>query len=261
MNVLGKNVDSPLKYAPQLLMPITREVGRRQLANNLCEQMKGVDIWHCYELSWSIPEGGISQYIGVITIDANSAKTVESKSLKLYLNSLNHHEFASNIEATATITKDLFNVLGTVPKIDLIKPEKLGCMTSALVGKRLTLNTKQGRVTINGEGSQANKNQYIWSGLRSLCPVTNQPDWATVLIDAGNQSLKTEHLTKVLMTVQNHQGFHEQCIEQIFCGLLSETRISNLQIAGFFQRRGGIDITPWRSNQPMNFPTFRLHRQ
>ena len=96
--------------------------------------------------------------------------------------------------------------------------------------------------------------------LRSLCPVTAQPDWGSLSIRYSGREIDRGSLSQYLSGYRNHQGFHEQCVEQIFSDLMTLAPDS-LQVAAFYQRRGGIDITPWRSSVPLAMTPQRLGRQ
>ncbi len=96
--------------------------------------------------------------------------------------------------------------------------------------------------------------------LRSLCPVTAQPDWASLSIRYSGREMDRRSLSRYLSGYRNHQGFHEQCVEQIFSDLMI-LEPDSLQVAAFYQRRGGIDITPWRSSVPLAVTPQRLGRQ
>ena len=83
--VLGKKVAAPQYYAPEVLEPIDRSLGRRGITGPSLHVDQGHDVWHCYELSWLLPDGQVRYATGVLVVPASSPFTVESKSLKLYL--------------------------------------------------------------------------------------------------------------------------------------------------------------------------------
>jgi len=75
-------------YAPEVFEPIDRSLGRAGITSpSLHVALQGHDVWHCYELSWLLPDGQVRYATGVLVVPASSPFTVESKSLKLYLNS------------------------------------------------------------------------------------------------------------------------------------------------------------------------------
>ena len=88
---------------------------------------------------------------------------------------------------------------------------------------------------------------------RSLCPVTSQPDWATIYIRYKGNKINHKSLLKYLLSYRNHQGFHEECVERIFSDILQRIRIDDLFVRANFLRRGGIEINPVRVT-PGNSP-------
>jgi 7-cyano-7-deazaguanine reductase len=68
-------------------------------------------------------------------------------------------------------------------------------------------------------------------------------------------------IIEAIESLRNHQGFHEQCVEDLYSRIESALNPSALHVVGFFQRRGGIDITPWRSSAPSAPRITRLFEQ
>ena len=63
-----------------------------------------------------------------------------------------------------------------------------------------------------------------------------------------------------MVSLRNHQGFHEQIIEQMFVDLKRQCAPRHLSVYGRFTRRGGLDINPFRSDYedlPRNLRTIR----
>jgi 7-cyano-7-deazaguanine reductase len=85
--------------------------------------------------------------------------------------------------------------------------------------------------------------------LKSNCPVTGQPDWASVQIAYAGAEIDREGLLRYLVSFRNHDDFHEQCVERMFVDLLERCRPEWLTVQARYTRRGGIDINPWRSNR------------
>jgi 7-cyano-7-deazaguanine reductase len=135
---LGKTSDYVATYTPSLLFPIPRTAKWAELgltAQTLPYQ--GVDLWNCYELSWLTPSGKPVVAIGEFAIPADSPNIIESKSFKLYLNSLNQTPFASREELAALLQADLSAVAGapvTVRVRSLSEVEERG---GALAGRAL----------------------------------------------------------------------------------------------------------------------------
>ena len=125
-------------------------------------------------------------------------------------------------------------------------------------------------VTVTGQAPSASllrcrdrqARQSLYSNLlRSLCPVTGQPDWATVWIDYRGPELDKAALLQYLIAFRKHQEFHEQCVERIFVDISSACAPEHLTLQAFYTRRGGLDINPFRSTDAAARPLPRLNRQ
>lgn len=106
---------------------------------------------------------------------------------------------------------------------------------------------------------RAGEREVFWSTniFRSLCPVTGQPDFASVSIHLAGEAVDPASLLRYLASYRQHRGFHEQCVEQIFHDLRSRFDLWVLEVQAAFTRRGGIDINPFRSSVrelPLNSP-------
>ena len=258
--VLGQTVAAPERYAPEALEPIHRQ-------KNIGTVCFGWDIWHAYELSWCIGDEAC-HWVGWLAIPAESPATVESKSLKLYLNSLNFHSFGDHQEALNTICDDISACVGAPVSLECLPVEGLFGITEELDGVNLPACTAHREIeAINadslthspGKGKVVSEH-LVSHSLRSLCPVTAQPDWGSLSIRYTGKAVDRESVSTYLSGYRSHQGFHEQCVDQIFADLLT-LKPDSLQVAGFYQRRGGIDITPWRSTEPLAANPQRLGRQ
>lgn len=234
--VLGNVVAAPEVYSPEVLEAIERGRGRAQIAHPSSHLKTGYDVWHCYELSWLLPSDEIRYATAALIIPASSPNTVESKSLKLYLNSLNAHTFTCDADAVACIEQDLSALTKAHVKLELQTPDAL----------------KRSSCLVEGvapyAASDKPSERFISVGFRSLCPVTSQPDWATLVIDVSEAHFEASVISDSIESLRNHQGFHEQCVEDLYSRLETALAPDSLQVVGFFQRRGGIDITPWRSS-------------
>lgn len=263
VKVLGQRVEAPTYYAPEILERIVRQP-RDSAAG--C----GFDIWHLYELSWLLDSGsgqvGSSHYVGVLTIPADSAYTVESKSLKLYLNSLNFHKFASDDQALVCIRADLEAVLGVRPELAIVAPSDIHQITREPLGELLDglvvpASSANDLTNLQQSASVMEEVSLVTHRLRSLCPVTAQPDWATLTIHYTGAELNRSALMAYIDSFREHKDFHERCIETIFDHLCHNLEATSLVVSGYFQRRGGIDITPHRSTHPMEPSLDRMGRQ
>jgi 7-cyano-7-deazaguanine reductase len=263
VKALGQRVDAPTQYAPEILERIVRQPRDAAIVH-------GFDVWHLYELSWLVAAAtdavGSSHYVGVLTIPADSVYTVESKSLKLYLNSLNFHVFPSDEEAVERIRADLEIVLGVSPELSLFAPSDITVITREPEGELLDEGALSSLSTgdsteLCAAADELEETRFISHRLRSLCPVTAQPDWATLVIDYIGPRMSRGALMAYVNSFREHQDFHERCIEAIFDYLCQQAAPQRLTVTGYFQRRGGIDITPHRSTDFVDPSLYRTGRQ
>ncbi|MDX1694512.1 MAG: NADPH-dependent 7-cyano-7-deazaguanine reductase QueF [Ketobacteraceae bacterium] len=271
--VLGKETAYPQQYDPGLLCPISRIEGRRWISESLTDQdvlpFKGVDYWNAYEFSWLETTG--KPHVGVLelTVPHDSPNIVESKSLKLYLNSLNHEPFAQVADVVNRVSADLENVMG-VPvdvKLHTDMDHEDHYAVSVLKGQLIDTET----VTIENYAvekavlrcaSSAVVTETLYSHLlRSNCPVTGQPDWASVQIRYHGPRIDRSSLLKYIVSYRNHNEFHEQCVERMFMDIREQCGTEKLTVYARYTRRGGIDINPFRSDFELPYPNGRLLRQ
>jgi 7-cyano-7-deazaguanine reductase len=264
--LLGKHTPVVAEYAPELLYPMARAEGRAKLSPSGDFSWYGADLWHAYELSWLNAAGVPQVGVGRILVPANSPCIIESKSLKLYLNSLNATRFDSAAQLADTIERDLGRVADAVVGLTLLgveSPDLAGatlcgtCIDAAPVGD---IPDAPGAELLHVNEDVAEQRLYS-NLLRSLCPVTGQPDWATVWLDYRGPELDIPALLRYLLSFRNHQDFHEQCLERMFTDIMSVARPEHLSMQAFYTRRGGLDINPFRSTDPAAMPLPRLNRQ
>jgi 7-cyano-7-deazaguanine reductase len=262
---LGNKIAAPKLYAPEILEPISRREGRDALGISQTD-MFGYDCWHLYELSWLNAQEQPQHGVGVLIVDAASPTTIESKSLKLYLNSLNFHCFESQAAAVDVICRDIGCVTGSKVTLAMLPPTELAGITREPKGLLLEDNVlaagakhKEG-LWCDAHGD-IGRQTLVSHRLRSLCPVTAQPDWGTLVIEYQGLPLYLDQLLSFVESFREHQEFHEQCVERCFKVLMQQTGAESLTVSAFYQRRGGIDITPVRSTGPVLPKHWRMGRQ
>ena len=276
--ILGQTTDYPKTYAPDIIYPISRELGRRHLALSADKLSIGADWWHAFEVSWLNPQG-ISQVAMLrLTIPASSPFIVESKSLKLYLNSLNFTEFTDSQSVIDTIERDLSSALQTQVGAELItiddaqslplyQPEGLlidTVLNDSAQKVALTEDVDSRLLAFDTANTLQNSQRQVYHShlLRSNCPVTNHPDWGTLLIDITSAPIDKGSLLQYILTFRQHNGFHEQCVEQIFSDLTLKFAPEKLLVRAWYTRRGGIDINPCRVSDLALLPSpSRVNRQ
>ena len=230
---LGKKVAIPDSFNPKILFPISR--GNQRKDKDLIFE-KGVDIWNLHEIFW-LSKDSVSNHNELsIHIPADSKFTVESKSLKLFVNSLVYKRFESLKEVTDTIKRHVENLTETSIKIDEIYLKK------ELSSQKIIINSEFSHTPKVSDHSAITR----FSGFRSLCPVTAQPDLADIYIDGAINPEDTINISKYLGTFFDKECFHELCIEYIFSDLIRAGYKIN-SVEGYFERRGGIAIIPVRT--------------
>ena len=275
--ILGQSTHYPKTYAPDMLYPIPRALGRAKLALPADALSIGMDWWQVFEMSW-LNLHGISQVaMARLAIPATSDYIVESKSLKLYFNSLNFTEFDNQQAVKAAVEKDLSACLKTDVTLEIfevnianslpISAPQGDCIDNALDSsdKKIAIvsDVDPSSLTVAHQGASDSQLQILHSHLlRSNCPVTNQPDWGTLEIQIDSQPIDRAGLLEYILSFRQHNGFHEQCVEQIFSDLTQVFAPKKLMVRAWYTRRGGIDINPCRvSDISLLPPPSRLNRQ
>ncbi|TSE19283.1 NADPH-dependent 7-cyano-7-deazaguanine reductase [Tepidimonas alkaliphilus] len=274
---LGQSSAYPDRYDPGLLCPLPRAAARQALALQGLPPFTGADVWTAYEVSWLNPRGKPQVAMAQFTIPAETPNLIESKSLKLYLNSLNHERMASLEEVRARLRADLTEALWRGSEqppghigVQLWTPAQWGGeLHGALPGLSLDrldvecTHDEPDTALLRADATQPPVQEVLTSDLfRSLCPVTGQPDWASVQIAYTGAPIDQEGLLRYLVGFRRHAGFHEQCVERIFVDLWRRCQPVRLAVLARFTRRGGLDINPWRTSHPQPLPAaLRLARQ
>lgn len=267
---LGKSSEYISTYTPSLLFPIPRAAKWAELglsAETLPYQ--GVDFWNCFELSWLLPSGKPVVAIGEFSIPADSPNIIESKSFKLYLNSLNQTPFADRATLEATLRKDLSAAAGkpvTVHVRSLGEVEAQGLV--ALPGMciddlDISVDSYEHPrpELLRCDSSRVVEESLHSHLLKSNCPVTSQPDWGSVVVQYRGAALDHASLLAYLVSFRQHSDFHEQCVERIFLDLQRLLKPEKLTVYARYVRRGGLDINPYRSTETADFANHRLVRQ
>jgi 7-cyano-7-deazaguanine reductase len=264
---LGKATEYKEIYTPDLLQAVPRSMNRVEL--NLTAQLpfSGTDRWNGYELSWLNSKGKPQVAIMRCEVPASSANLIESKSFKLYLNSFNQSHFDSIESVTEALTKDLSQCAEEQVKVVLFKPAEFSQMKIAgfeadsiddldIEVKDYQLDTTY--LTVSGDEVEETLTSDL---LKSNCLITNQPDWGSVFIRYQGKQINREGLLRYLISFRQHNEFHEQCVERIFCDIMTNCKPNKLSVYARYTRRGGLDINPFRSNFEQIYPELRLARQ
>ena len=273
---LGKSSAYADHYDAALLFPIARRPKRDEIGLSENLPFFGADLWTAYELGWLNPRGKPQLAIARITVPAESTHIVESKSVKLYLNSFNNTVFADAVEVQTRLREDLSaaiwqggNVMSRVG-VQLVLPQDFDKEPvhelDGLNLDRLDLECvhyQPAPELLQAQHNEAPVTETLTSQLlKSNCLVTGQPDWGSVRISYTGPQINQAGLLQYIVSFRNHNEFHEQCVERIFMDIWRACKPSKLEVYARYTRRGGVDINPWRTSHPMAAPVnIRTARQ
>ena len=265
---LGQPVQYIDQYSPELLHPIARSEHRDALGLSAPLPFHGVDIWNAWELTWLNSDGKPMVATAEIRVPADSVNIVESKSLKLYLNSFSMSRYVAESDVTETIEQDLSVCVAADVEVRMGSAASVsGPIISRLPGINIdslrvactAYEVDAGLLTADAHDTV---HEDLYSHLlRSLCPVTNQPDSGSVLITYRGPRIDREGLLQYIVSFREHNDFHENCVEKMFVDIKEQCRPEQLSVYARYHRRGGIDINPFRSDFEDNPPNVRLWRQ
>ncbi|MBL4682487.1 MAG: NADPH-dependent 7-cyano-7-deazaguanine reductase QueF [Pseudomonadales bacterium] len=266
---LGQKVEYVTTYKPSLLDSIPRNQQRSALGiTEDALPFRGLDIWNAFEFTWLNTKGRPEVALVQIRVPAKSANIIESKSLKLYLGSYSNTKFSHRGEVISTLEADLTLAARAPVSITLMSPDQVqqnGLGT--LIGQCLD------QLDVDIEeyywspdfltfGSDVIVRESVYTHLfRSLCPITGQPDFASISIEYNGKNISQEGLLKYLVSYRQHQEFGEQVVERIFVDIMNRCMPDRLTVSARFTRRGGIDLNPTRSHESDMRADVRVWRQ
>lgn len=264
---LGQQTEYVSEYDASLLYPIAR-VDKWQEMDIESERLPfyGEDVWNAYEVSWLNLKGKPVVALAEFRLPCDSPNIIESKSFKLYLNSLNQMRYDSVEEVQALLEKDLSEAAKanvTVIIRDLESVSSLVVLTPDYCIDELDVevNEYHPNADLLAAGEEVVEERLVSHLLKSNCPVTNQPDWGSVFIDYKGPKIEHESLLKYIVSFREHTDFHEQCVERIFIDIMRQCKPESLTVYARYVRRGGLDINPYRSSEPVVLGNDRLTRQ
>ena len=264
---LGRETAYPNKYEPTAIYAIARRESREAY---LSGQMPfdGVDIWNAWELTWLGAGDRPVVATAEIRVPAASPNLIESKSLKLYLGSFAMSRFENPASVADVITSDLSAAAGGAVTVRLAAvPESGAIVVSNLPGLCLDALPvvcdlcSVDATVLTVDASNVVEEDLHTHLLRSLCPVTSQPDIGSLAVHYKGPKIHPESLLQYVVSFREHNDFHEACIERMFVDILDRCAPEKLSMHARYQRRGGIDINPFRSNCGDDAQNLRLWRQ
>ncbi|MBK9219931.1 MAG: NADPH-dependent 7-cyano-7-deazaguanine reductase QueF [Uliginosibacterium sp.] len=264
-SLLGRATEYRSDYAPELLFPIPRQQKRDELgilAGAL--PFAGEDLWNAYEISWLDLRGKPHVAIGTFRVPAESPCLIESKSLKLYLNSFNQTVFADVSAVEACIAADLSAAAGAQVRVVVhllsSQPERFFGYPEGVCIDGLEIDVHRydpAPELLHARAAEVKENELLYSNLlKSNCLVTGQPDWGSVFVRYSGPAIDREALLQYVISFREHNEFHEQCVERIYCDIMQRCAPRRLAVWARYTRRGGLDINPFRASdlvwQPEN---------
>ena len=267
---LGQKTEYASQYDHTLLQPVPRALNRDGLGITQNQPFTiGADIWTAYEISW-INEKGLPQVaIADIYLDYQSQNLIESKSFKLYLNSFNQSKFADFNSVQQTMQRDLSecaqgDVKVRLNSVAVYNSQKIDHLQGDCIDEQ---NIEITSYEFNADwlkdcvSDEIVEEKLVSHLLKSNCLITNQPDWGTLHIHYVGKKINHEKLLRYVVSFRQHNEFHEQCVERIFCDLMHYAKPEKLTVYARYTRRGGLDINPFRSNFEDLPENLRLARQ
>lgn len=264
---LGRSSDIPKNYDPGVLFAIARADSRKSWQAGALP-FHGADLWTAWELTW-LGDGNLPvAAVASISVPAESPVLVESKSLKLYLNSFSMTRFANVDAVAAAIRSDLSDLLDANVTVAIAAPDHDTEVIIApppgrsLDGLSVECSDWQPNADLLHADPNVRADETLHSTLlRSLCPVTAQPDFGTLIVRYVGPRIDQSGLLKYIVSFREHNDFHEACVETMFVDLLDRCAPEKLTVYARYGRRGGIDINPFRSNFEPVPQNLRLWRQ
>lgn len=267
-SLLGKETKTPSRYDASLLFRIPRAENRVKYGiDNSNLPFVGVDVWNCYELSFLTKNGLPVSRVMKLIYSAESEFLVESKSLKLYLNSFNMERFKVGVEVSLEkvreiISSDLSNVLQTPVSVIFFDEDtkKLAPFSDIKNINQYISQAEQEKIIFehykeapellrSTKTSEIQHYSFCTDLLRSNCRVTNQPDWGDLFVRISTKyRLDFQSIIQYLVSFREENHFHEEVVEMIYKRFSDIFEAEQLMVSAMYTRRGGIDINPIRAS-------------
>ena len=255
------------QYDPALLQPVPRAPYRREIGIEGALPFTGADLWTAYELSWLDPKGKPKVAMATFVVPADSPNLIESKSFKLYLNSFNQTPVESLEALREILRKDLGSACGAPIGVEILPPGdfpdvQIEEMDGEVIDETdVEIRDYRPNPGYLSTGHSVAEETLVSNLLKTNCPLTGQPDWAGIQIRYSGLRIDRAGLLRYIVSLRQHGGFHEHCVESIFMDILKRCRPERLTVYARYTRRGGLDINPFRTNcnekLPRNVRTAR----
>lgn len=265
---LGDKSAYVTEYTPELLYPMPRNTPWKPEFST--RPFYGIDVWNAFEVSWLNQKGLPQVVLAEFRIPADSPHIIESKSFKLYLNSFNQTKMESSSQVQELMTVDLGAAAGADVQVTLYGldgSEDMAMPVLPVPGANIDqqdieITSYKPDASLLSSSLIAYRTEVLHSHLlKNNCPVTGQPDWATLIIEYEGPTIDRAGLLAYIVSYRQHSGFHEQCVEQIFLDIKAQCKPGQLTVYARYVRRGGLDINPYRSTRPVLPSNHRTQRQ
>ena len=267
---LGKKSNYPQHYDPSVLVAVPRILNREQYTiSNENLPFQGFDVWHAYEFSFLLNNGVPVAGVLKIVYPCNNEFLVESKSLKLYLNSFNMDRFGKSVSegvstTVSAIKADLEDLLKCIVQVTFFNHsaekaapefEEYQLLEDLVDMNAFNCSVYKEAPDLLQKSKQSGEIKWGSHLLRSNCKITFQPDWGSIFVYMKGEKLPTpESFLSYIVSLRNENHFHEEICEMVFKRLLDKFYPQELTITCQYTRRGGIDINPVRSLNNTNTP-------
>lgn len=268
-NAPGQKATYTTMYTPSLLDSVPRVKQRATLGiTEDALPFRGMDVWNAFEFSWLNNKGKPEVALVQLQVPAKSINIIESKSLKLYLGSYSGTRFGHRSEVISTLESDLTIAARAPVSVTLMQPDQVqNTGLGVLMGQSLDyLDIEMDEYFWNPDYLAVESDTIVRESLythlfKSLCPLTGQPDFASILIQYNGRTISQEGLLKYLISYREHGEFAEQVAERIFVDIMNRCTPDRLTVQARFTRRGGVDINPFRSLDAEMAADVRVWRQ
>ena len=254
---------TPDSVDPSLLVSVPRHLNRTGYGlEDSSLPFIGFDAWNAYEFSTLLENGfPVSGWLK-FSYESDTPNIVESKSVKLYLNSYNMARLIKSLDdvwlVEDKIAEDLSVAVGgrvdvsiAVGDVNTIRPMKgdfFALETYCNVENMSFDQYNESADILEVVPSIGRYERWRSHSLRSNCRVTNQPDWGDVYIHIkGEKAVTPESLLKYIISMRKENHFHEEICECIYKRLYDLLQPEELLVTCLYTRRGGIDINPARA--------------
>lgn len=279
--IAGKHLGQQGSYAvhtdecdKSLLVKIPRKDIREEWGIVVDETFLGADVWHSHESTFLTKNGLPISGTLKIVYSASSEYIVESKSLKLYLNTFDQMRMSSESVILCTreyeelvsehlsellevnVTCKLFLGLFEYHREDPLQDfNNLFLEIGQEVTEKLEFddyNIKENHLKFISKPEESEIitiTKVFTDILRSRCRITSQKDSGNAYIELHTKGGEVDlvSLLKHIVSFRETNEFHEPCAEKLFQDLRSFEGVVDCAVILLYARRGGIDINPIRA--------------